>query len=145
MAQRPRVQSLAVVVLRQALAAHQMDAGRRRCATAEVAVVVADHLAYRAEVLRRATTVIFLLTTMVIATVIVLLALRAATVRSATLVIRCGLHQGTGAEQQHTQTGYHTLWHLHQGFPQLHKTTKRDFEPGSKSLGLVSLGAELPA
>jgi hypothetical protein len=81
---------------------------------------------------------------MVIATLIVL-ALWATTVRSATLIIGRSLDQGAGAKHQHTYTCNQTFGDFHGAVSSVLHEQKRDFEPGSKSLGLVSLGADLPA
>lgn len=103
-------------------------------------MVVADHLAYRAEVLGRAAATVVLRAAMVVATLLFVLALRAATVRTA-LIIRRRLHQGAGAQDQHAKAGNHGFRHFHWGLPQLREQQKRDLERGSKSLGLVSLGS----
>jgi hypothetical protein len=93
-----------------------------------------DDLADRAEVLGRAAATVVLRAAMVVAALFVL-ALRAATVRAA-LVIRRSLHQGAGAKHQHAKAGNHGFGHFHRVFLRARKQ-KRDFERGSKSLGLA--------
>src|SRR5690606_33801085 len=104
-AQRAMIQTLSVITARQRPTTYEMDAGRRRRAAYEIAMIVTDRLTHRAKVpWRRAAAMVVLRAAMIIAVVVVMALLLAAAVVIVAL-IGAGVQQRGGTEHQYAQAG----------------------------------------
>lgn len=129
-AQRPVIQAFAVIAVRQWPATHQMNTRRWRSTAYEIATVIVNSLAHRAEVPWRRTAAMIVLRATVIVAVIVTAVIVVALLRAAAVVIVALISTRTqqrgGAEHQHTEAGNQTFRHFHRVFP--HRTySKKGF------------------